>query len=131
LNTGVWFRRGRLLIVSPVRGHHRRYQAETPLIPLSRFAEPALSAAFCYGRSSSNFTATQNASRGSPRSLSRFSRSLTSKNLGRHRIALTSIHQINGIRECRRFTTESVGAHVVSEQLKLHFQFFSVRQFGL
>jgi hypothetical protein len=38
----VWFRRGRLLIVSPVRGHHRRYQAETPLIPLSRFAEPAL-----------------------------------------------------------------------------------------
>jgi hypothetical protein len=44
LNTGVWFRRGRLLIVSPVRGHHRRYQAETPLIPLSRFAEPALSA---------------------------------------------------------------------------------------
>jgi hypothetical protein len=42
LNTGVWFRRGRLLIVSPVRGHHRRYQAETPLIPLSRFAEPAL-----------------------------------------------------------------------------------------
>jgi hypothetical protein len=42
LNTGVWFRRGRLLIVSPVRGHHHRYQAETPLIPLSRFAEPAL-----------------------------------------------------------------------------------------
>jgi hypothetical protein len=42
LNTGVWFRRGRLLIVSPVRGHHRRYQAETPLIPLSRFAEPAI-----------------------------------------------------------------------------------------
>jgi hypothetical protein len=42
LNTGVWFRRGRLLIVSPVRGHHRRYQAETPPIPLSRFAEPAL-----------------------------------------------------------------------------------------
>jgi hypothetical protein len=42
LNTGVWFRRGRLLMVSPVRGHHRRYQAETPLIPLSRFAEPAL-----------------------------------------------------------------------------------------
>jgi hypothetical protein len=30
-------------MVSPVRGHHRRYQAETPLIPLSRFAEPALS----------------------------------------------------------------------------------------
>jgi hypothetical protein len=44
LNTGVWFRRGRLLIVSPVRGHHRRYQAETPLIPLSRFAEPAMNA---------------------------------------------------------------------------------------
>jgi hypothetical protein len=49
LNTGVWFRRGRLLMVSPVRGHHRRYQAETPLIPLSRFAEPALSP-ICYER---------------------------------------------------------------------------------
>src|ERR1035437_9027811 len=47
LNTGVWFRRGRLLIVSPVRGHHRRYQAETPLIPLSRFAEPALNDTRC------------------------------------------------------------------------------------
>jgi hypothetical protein len=43
LNTGVWFRRCRLLIVSPVRGHHRRFQAETPLIVLCRFANPALS----------------------------------------------------------------------------------------
>jgi len=42
LNTGVWFRRCRLLIVSPVRGHHRRFQAETPLIVLCRFANPAL-----------------------------------------------------------------------------------------
>jgi hypothetical protein len=36
------FRRGRLHIVSPVRGHHRRYQAETPLIALFSFAEPTL-----------------------------------------------------------------------------------------
>ncbi|MGZ8388448.1 MAG: hypothetical protein ACXW3R_09745, partial [Rhodoplanes sp.] len=42
LNAGVWFRRGRLLMVSPVRSHLGRCQAETPLIPLSRFAEPAL-----------------------------------------------------------------------------------------
>jgi hypothetical protein len=42
LKADVWFRRGRLLIVSPVRGHHRRYQAETPLIALFSFAEPAL-----------------------------------------------------------------------------------------
>src|SRR5450759_3009907 len=43
LKAGVWFRRGLLLIVSPVRGYHRRYQAETPLIDLFKFAEPALS----------------------------------------------------------------------------------------
>jgi hypothetical protein len=42
LNAGVWFRRGRLLIISPVRGHLRRIQAETPLIDLFSFAEPAL-----------------------------------------------------------------------------------------
>jgi hypothetical protein len=46
LNTGVWFRRCRLLIVSPVRGHHRRFQAETPLIVLCRFANPALHSKF-------------------------------------------------------------------------------------
>src|ERR1035441_6390407 len=44
LKAGVWFRRGLLLIVSPVRGHHRRSQAETPLIDLFKFASPALSA---------------------------------------------------------------------------------------
>jgi hypothetical protein len=38
-----WFRRGRLFMVSPVRGDHRRFQAETPLIDLFKFAEPALS----------------------------------------------------------------------------------------
>src|SRR5258707_10728083 len=48
LNTGVWFRRCRLLIVSPVRGHHRRFQAETPLIVLCRFANPALNAMLIY-----------------------------------------------------------------------------------
>src|SRR6476620_10905775 len=29
-------------MVSPVRGHHRRFQAETPLIALCRFSGPAL-----------------------------------------------------------------------------------------
>jgi hypothetical protein len=29
-------------MVSPVRGDHRRFQAETPLIALFKFAEPAL-----------------------------------------------------------------------------------------
>jgi hypothetical protein len=42
LKAGVWLRRGLLLIVSPVRGYHRRYQAETPLIGLFKFASPAL-----------------------------------------------------------------------------------------
>jgi hypothetical protein len=42
LKADVWFRRGLLLIVSPVRGYHRRYQAETPLIDLFKFASPAL-----------------------------------------------------------------------------------------
>src|SRR5260370_12367818 len=42
LKAGVWFRRGRLFMVSPVRGDHRRFQAETPLIDLFKFAEPAL-----------------------------------------------------------------------------------------
>jgi hypothetical protein len=45
LKADVWFRRGLLLIVSPVRGYHRRYQAETPLIGLFKFASPALSCA--------------------------------------------------------------------------------------
>ena len=43
LKAGVWFRRGRLLIVSPdSRADLARCQAETPLIPLFRFPEPAL-----------------------------------------------------------------------------------------
>jgi hypothetical protein len=42
LNAGEWFRRGRLFMVSPVRGDHRRFQAEIPLIVLSKFPEPAL-----------------------------------------------------------------------------------------
>jgi hypothetical protein len=44
LKAGEWFRRGRLLMVSPVHGDYRRYQAETPLIALSRFPRPALPA---------------------------------------------------------------------------------------
>jgi hypothetical protein len=43
LKAGEWFRRGRLLMVSPVHGDYRRYQAETPLIALSKFPRPALS----------------------------------------------------------------------------------------
>jgi hypothetical protein len=38
----VWFWRGLLLIVSPVRDYDRRYQAETPLNDLFKFASPAL-----------------------------------------------------------------------------------------
>jgi hypothetical protein len=33
-----------LFIVSPVRDDHRRFQAETPLIDLFKFAEPTLTA---------------------------------------------------------------------------------------
>jgi hypothetical protein len=43
LKAGVWFRRGRLLMVSPVRGDYRRRQAEIPLIVLCRFPGPAVS----------------------------------------------------------------------------------------
>src|SRR5690242_2059502 len=42
LKAGEWFRRGRLLMVSPVHGDYRRCQAETPLIVLFRFPGPAL-----------------------------------------------------------------------------------------
>jgi catechol 2,3-dioxygenase-like lactoylglutathione lyase family enzyme len=42
LKAGVWFRRGRLFMVSPVHGDYRRCQAETPLSDLFKFAEPAL-----------------------------------------------------------------------------------------
>src|SRR2546422_8568580 len=42
LKAGEWFRRGRLLMVSPVHGDYRRYQAEIPLIVLCRFPGPAL-----------------------------------------------------------------------------------------
>jgi hypothetical protein len=43
LKAGEWFRRGRLLMVSPVHGDYRRCQAEIPLIVLFRFPGPALS----------------------------------------------------------------------------------------
>src|SRR3954464_2101439 len=43
LKAGVWFRRARLLIVSPdSRANLARRQAETPLIALFRFPQPAL-----------------------------------------------------------------------------------------
>jgi hypothetical protein len=44
LKAGEWFRRGRLFMVSPVYDDHRRFQAEIPLIVLSKFPEPALRA---------------------------------------------------------------------------------------
>ena len=44
LKAGVWFRRGRLVISLLIRWAQRaRCQAETPLIVLSKFPEPALS----------------------------------------------------------------------------------------
>src|SRR6516225_7803073 len=42
LKAGEWFRRGRLLMVSPVHGDYRRCQAEIPLIVLCRFPGPAV-----------------------------------------------------------------------------------------
>src|SRR5580692_5474250 len=42
LKAGEWFRRGRLIMVSPVHGDYRRCQAEIPLIILCRFPRPAL-----------------------------------------------------------------------------------------
>jgi hypothetical protein len=42
LKAGVWFRRVRLVMLSPDPRHPRRCQAENPLIPLSRFPRPAL-----------------------------------------------------------------------------------------
>src|ERR1700682_4837438 len=41
LKAAEWFRRGRLLMVSPVHGDYRHCQAEIPLILLSKFPEPA------------------------------------------------------------------------------------------
>src|ERR1700751_3083161 len=43
LKAAEWFRRGRLLMDSPVHGDYRRSQAEIPLIVLCRFPGPALS----------------------------------------------------------------------------------------
>ena len=43
LKAGVWFRRGRLFMVSPdSRAYRARRQAETPLSVLFKFASPAL-----------------------------------------------------------------------------------------
>ena len=53
LNPGVWLRLVRLVMVSPVQRHHRRSQAETPLIPLSRFPRPALSSCAHFAHASS------------------------------------------------------------------------------
>ena len=44
LKAGEWFRRGRLLMLSPGHGDYRRCQAEIPLIVLFRFPGPALPA---------------------------------------------------------------------------------------
>src|SRR3954454_3860661 len=42
LNAGAWVRRARLVMVAPDPRHTRRSQAETPLIDLSEFGQPAL-----------------------------------------------------------------------------------------
>src|SRR5258708_31725321 len=50
LKAGVWFRRGRLFIVSPDSLAQRaRCQAETPLIVLFRFLRPALGLMIGFG----------------------------------------------------------------------------------
>jgi hypothetical protein len=45
LNAGAWLRRVRFVIISPVPRHHRRVQAEIPLIPVFEFGQPLLPAA--------------------------------------------------------------------------------------
>jgi hypothetical protein len=45
----VWFRLVRFVMVSPEPRHARRRQAETPLIPVSRFSGPALKRADGHG----------------------------------------------------------------------------------
>jgi aerotaxis receptor len=55
LKAGEWFRRARLLMVSPVHGDYRRCQAETPLIVLFRFPGPALSGAVKNRRKNGDF----------------------------------------------------------------------------
>ena len=42
LNTGLRFRRGRLLILPPARSHPGCLQARNLLIPLSKFPEPPI-----------------------------------------------------------------------------------------
>jgi hypothetical protein len=42
LNAGAWLRRVRFVIISPVPRHHRRVQAEIPLIPVFEFGQPPL-----------------------------------------------------------------------------------------
>jgi hypothetical protein len=42
LKAGAWFRRGRLLIALLLHSHSGRAQAETPLMPLSKFVGPPL-----------------------------------------------------------------------------------------
>jgi hypothetical protein len=42
LKAGAWLRRVRFVIISPVPRHHRRVQAEIPLIPVFEFGQPPL-----------------------------------------------------------------------------------------
>ena len=42
LKAGAWLRRLRFVIVSPDLRHHRRGQAEIPLIPVFEFSQPPL-----------------------------------------------------------------------------------------
>jgi hypothetical protein len=42
LKAGPWVRRARFVIFSPDPRHHRRSQAEIPLIDMSEFGQPPL-----------------------------------------------------------------------------------------
>jgi len=43
LKAGLWFRRGRLVMVSPVSGIYAKVRQKFHLSPLFKFPEPALS----------------------------------------------------------------------------------------
>jgi hypothetical protein len=42
LKSGLWVRLARFAIRAPDRRHHRRFQAEIPLMPVSEFGQPPL-----------------------------------------------------------------------------------------
>jgi hypothetical protein len=78
LKASVWFRRGRLFIVSPdSRANLARRQAETPLIALFRFPEPALPSGILTPFRSEICTPTITSANMSPSEIDKTSRSAT------------------------------------------------------